>query len=161
MKTSRAFWAGVIGAILITFISAIGRAVGLPVNFEMILGSLVAGAFSPSAWLVGLILHLCIGGLLGLLYAVGFERVTHQAGGAAGLLFGTVHTVFSGLALGVLPAIHPAMPEIVRAPGMFMSSYGAAAVLAFLALHLLFGAYLGAAYAPVLHPVPRHAAHSH
>jgi hypothetical protein len=32
MKTSRAFWAGVIGAILITFISAIGRAVGVPVN---------------------------------------------------------------------------------------------------------------------------------
>jgi hypothetical protein len=161
MKTSRAFWAGVIGAILITFISAIGRAVGVPVNLEMILGSMVTGTFSPSTWLVGMILHLCIGGLLGLVYALGFERVTHQAGGAAGLLFGTVHTVVAGLALGVLPPIHPAMPEIVRAPGMFMSGYGAAAVLAFLALHLLFGAYLGAAYAPVVHPVARRAVHGH
>ena len=161
MKTSRAFWAGVIGAILITFISAIGRAVGIGVNLEMILGSLATGTFSPSAWLVGLILHLCLGGLFGLLYGLAFERVTHQAGGAAGLLFGTVHAVVAGLAMGVIATVHPAMPEIVRAPSMFMSAYGPAAILMFLALHLLFGAYLGAAYSPVLHPIVRRAVPGH
>jgi hypothetical protein len=127
----------------------------MAINFEMMLGSMITQTLSTAAWLIGFLIHLMIGGLFGLIYALGFERVTHSADWRAGIGIGALHTVFSGLLLAVVPSLHPLMPRILEAPGVFLANLGPFAVVVFIAVHLGFGAMVGSLYGPVLHPVPR------
>ncbi|UJR85514.1 hypothetical protein [Sandaracinus amylolyticus] len=146
MNIRRAFLAGVVGGAIM---AVLGKVV--PVSVEMILGTL----FLPrgvGAWVLGLVLHLVISGAIALLYGLGFERITHRATAGIGAAFSIVHVVIGGLALAALPAIHPLIPEQIRAPGMFMSSIGFGGVLLFLIEHLVYGAIVGQLYGPVMHP---------
>jgi hypothetical protein len=130
MKYGKAFAAGIVGAIAMTIIMVMARAMGMPANLEMMLGTMMGNPPSAMAWVIGLIMHLIAGGV-----------------------FGVIHTLFSGLVvLGMLPAIHPLVPEMMAAPGVFMANLGVEGVVAFVALHLIYGAMVGAMYGPVLHP---------
>lgn len=155
MKTSTAFWAGVAGAVMITLVTAIVRFVGIPMNMEMMVGSMLTGTISSSTWMLGLVIHLAMGGLFGLLYGALFERATHRAGIGMGLAFGAAHAVIVGLILGLMPIMHPAMPDLLPAPGAFAINLGLGATFLFIVLHLAYGAIVGGAYAPVTHPVQR------
>jgi len=93
MKSGKAFAAGVMGALVMSLIMTIARGLGMQVNMEMMLGTMLGGPLSPTKWIIGFIMHLIIGGLLALLYAVGFEYITRRAGWAIGLGFGVVHTL--------------------------------------------------------------------
>jgi hypothetical protein len=153
MKYGQAFAAGVIGAIVMTIITIMARAMGMPANLEMMLGTMLGSPPSAMAWVMGLIIHLVAGGVFALIYAAGFEYWIHHASWLVGLGFGVIHTLFSGLVvLGMLPAIHPLVPEMMPAPGVFMVNLGTKGVVAFAVLHLIYGAIVGAMYGPVLHP---------
>jgi hypothetical protein len=66
---------------------------------------------------------------------------------AWGLLFGFVHFVVSGMALGMVPMMHPGVRSgVVQAPGMFALSYPSATAMGFLMLHVLFGVLVGVSY---------------
>lgn len=152
MKAGRAFAAGVAGGLVMTggFGAAV-RALGLPLNLELVLGTL----FLPrglTAWLVGLAMHLVISGAIALVYAWGFERVTHRADAGVGAIFSMVHIVIAGLALLAIPAIHPLIPEQMRAPGAFMSGLGVLGVVLFVIEHVIYGALVGAMYGEVREP---------
>jgi hypothetical protein len=135
IKYGKAFGAGVLGAVVMTALMAMARAMGMPVNLEMVLGTMIGGA--PS--------------LFALIYAVGFEYWTHRADWLVGLGFGVIHTLFSSVLLAMIPAMHPLVPEQMPAPGPFMSNLGMMGVLAFFMLHLIYGAIVGAMYGPVIH----------
>ena len=153
MKYGKAFAAGIVGAIAMTIIMVMARAMGMPANLEMMLGTMMGNPPSAMAWVIGLIIHLIAGGVLALIYAAGFEYWIQRADWLVGLGFGVIHTLFSGLVvLGMLPAIHPLVPEMMAAPGVFMANLGVEGVVAFVALHLIYGAMVGAMYGPVLHP---------
>lgn len=159
MKAGKAFGAGVLGGLVMTggFGGAV-RAFGLPLNLEHVLGTL----WLPRgllAWFVGLAMHLVISGLIALLYAWGFERVTHRAGAGVGALFAVVHLVIGGIALAALPAIHPLIPGSMPAPGAFMSGLGFPGVLLFVIEHLVYGAIVGAIYGDVRAPARDMATH--
>lgn len=153
MNMARAFSAGVVGGIATTILGAVLRTFGMPVNLELMLGTMLL-ARGPIAWIVGLVLHLLVSGGLGLLYGVGFERVTHRAGAGVGVLFSVVHVLVAGVAMLAVPAVHRLIPEQMAAPGAFLSALGAGAVALFLIEHAMFGAIVGAIYGMEKHPAP-------
>ena len=66
---------------------------------------------------------------------------------AWGLLFGFVHYILTGMALGMLPMMHPRIRAgELQAPGAYALSYPKATAAGFLMLHLVFGVLVGALY---------------
>jgi hypothetical protein len=147
MSTSRAIIAGVVGALAITLVTSLLRAMGMPINFEMMVGSMLTATIGLSTWLLGFLIHLFTGAIFGILYSAVFQRWTRRADATTGVGLGAVHALFSGLALGMLPAVHPLVPEQMAAPGIFLAQLGAGGVIVYIGLHLLFGAVVGAMYA--------------
>jgi hypothetical protein len=151
MKYGKAFGAGVLGAVVMTVIMAMARAMGMPVNLEMMLGTMMGGPPSAAKWVMGFIMHLMAGGIFALIYAVGFEYLTHRADWLVGVGFGAIHSLFAGLFMAMMPAMHPLIPEQMPAPGAFMANLGMMGVIAEIMLHLIYGAIVGAMYGPVIH----------
>lgn len=153
MNYNKALVAGVIGAIVMTIIMAMARAMGMPVNLEMMLGTMMGGPPSAAKWVMGdhpphrgrhLRADLCRG--------VRIPDTPRRLAGRLG--FGVMHTLFSGLLLAMMPAMHPLVPEMMPAPGAFMANLGMMGVGAFFILHLIYGAIVGAIYGPVVHGPP-------
>lgn len=153
MRAVRAFSGGMIGALALSAVMGVLGLLGATWRWELLLGSFVTGSVDASAWLLGLGLHLLAGGLLGLVYAAVFEWVLGEANGGIGSAVGAVHAVVSGIGLALIPALHPMVPDPWPAPGVFMLGYGAFGVVTFVALHVVFGAIVGAYYAA--EPAPR------
>jgi hypothetical protein len=147
MSNSRAVIAGVVGALAMTLVSAMLRAMGMPLNLEMMYGSLLTASLGVGTWLLGFSIHLCVGALLGLVYAQVFVKWTRRPDATTGVGIGAVHGLISGLLLGVIRPLHPLIPEVMPAPGIFLTSLGAVGVIVYLGLHLMFGAIVGAIYA--------------
>lgn len=146
MNMKRAFLAGVVGGLVMAVIAKLG-----PVSLEMLLGTFLLPR-GVGAWVLGLVLHLAISGAIALLYGLGFERITHRAGPGIGAAFSLVHFAVAGLALAAIPALHPLVPEQMRAPGAFMSGIGFGGVLLLLIEHVVYGAIVGQLYGRVAHP---------
>jgi hypothetical protein len=145
VQRGRAFLGGVAGAAVVTLLELIARAGGIPANLEMLIGTMLGGAPGTGRWLAGLVVHLAGGGVLALGYAAVFES-RGRAGWAAGVALGALQALVVGGLLGVLPRVHPLVPEILPAPGAFMSDFGSAGVALHVGSHLLFGALVGATY---------------
>ena len=148
MNRGRAFAAGVVGGALMSVVTALARALGVPVSFELILGTMLGHAPGPGPWLAGLAAHLVIAGLIALIYGWGFETLSGRADWRVGLGFGAVHAIAAGVVIGVLPAIHPLIAERIPSPGPFMARLGASGVVVGIAVHLGYGAVVGALYGP-------------
>ena len=147
MNVGRAFLAGVAGGIVMSIGLAIGRAMGMPANLELMLGTMILPP-STSAFVVGLVMHLTIAGLIALIYAWGFETITHGSSALIGAGFAIVNAIIGGLFMGLMPMMHPLIPEMMPAPGAFMSNMGMMGVMAEIVLHILYGAIVGAMYEP-------------
>ena len=154
MKTGKAIIAGLVGGIAMTVLGWLVRLVGLDMNAEMMLGTMVSSP-GATAWAIGFVMHLMLSALIALAYAWGFERI-HRAGAGAGLGFAVIHIAIAGLVMAMIPAMHPMIPEQMPAPGAFMANMGATFVALFVLEHLLYGAIVGATYGPVLHGRPLH-----
>lgn len=151
MRAGRAVLAGVAGGIAMTTLAWVVRQTGMDVNPEIMFGTMIATA-DGGAWLAGFAMHIVLSIVIALIYAWGFERVAHRAGIVVGLGFAVIHIIAAGLVMAMLPAIHPMIPEIMPAPGAFMSGMGAMGVGFFLLEHLLYGAIVGGVYGTVQHP---------
>lgn len=154
MHAARAFTAGVLGGAAMTGMMTMARIFGMEgANLSMMLGTML---FEPGgfAWIVGFVMHLVISGLIALIYAWGFEHVTHRAGAAVGAGFGIIHATIGGIFMGMVPAMHPRMPGEMMPPGAFLSNLGMMGVVAIFLTHLVYGAVVGSIYAPVLRTRP-------
>ncbi len=154
MKSKKAFSAGITGAVVMTVLMFLGRAFGLTaLNLEMALGSMLTQTLGAATWILGFGMHLIAGGVFALVYAWGFENISHHSGAGTGTWYGVIHTLISGIVvLGLMPAVHPLIPEVLAAPGMFAINYGALTATAFIALHLIYGAVVGSMYGPLARP---------
>jgi hypothetical protein len=149
MNYGKAFKAGMLGALAMTVLMVIARALGVTtLNLEMALGSLLTGQIGAGSWMLGLIMHLIVGGLLAQVYAFGFDFVAERSSGWIGAGFSLIHTSFAGVVLFLLGSIHPLMRNngVLPAPGPFAINYGALTAVAFVALHLVYGAWVGTLY---------------
>jgi hypothetical protein len=143
-----AFGIGMAGAAVMSVVLALLRALDLTeLNLEMMLGAMLTQDVSALTWLLGLAMHLVAGGVFALIYAVLFE-LQGKASAGRGVGIAAIHTLFSGLLMAGLAAIHPAVPEhpALPAPGFLAVGYGLLTAIGFVALHLLYGAIVGAAY---------------
>jgi hypothetical protein len=148
IEIGRAFVGGVVGALAVSAVTGIFRLLGVEINLELLLGSLALGAIGPVAWLVGLGMHLLAGGLIGILFGAAFEYGMGAADAGIGTTIGAVQAVIAGILLGFLPELHPLVPAVLPAPGLFLLGLGAWGVVLFLALNLMFGAIVGGHYGP-------------
>ena len=135
-----------------TVLAWLVRQLGIDMNAEMMLGTMFVSPAGSTAWLAGFAVHMMISVLIALIYAWGFEHVTHRSGVGIGLAFAVVHVIIAGMVMGMIPAMHPMIPEMMPAPGAFLANMGGTFVALFIVEHLLYGAVVGAMYGPVEHP---------
>jgi hypothetical protein len=150
MNYGRAFGAGVLGAVVMSAMFAMARAMGIPANLELMLGTMFGMPPSGAAGAIGLVMHLMIGGILALAYGAVFDYLGRSSWGL-GLAFGAVHAIIAGFFMGMMPMMHPLVPEVMPAPGFFMSNLGAMGVMGETVGHLVYGAIIGGLYPPVHH----------
>ena len=153
MKVGKALIAGLVGGAAMTTLAWFVRRMGIDMNAEMMLGTMVSSPGS-AAWLIGFVMHMMLSVAIAFIYAWGFERVTHRAGAVVGLGFAVIHVILAGMVMGMIPAIHPMIPEQMPAPGAFMANMGTTFVALFVIEHLMFGTIVGAMYGPVESPRP-------
>lgn len=147
MHYGRALLGGVMGGAVMSLLMALGRSMmGMQANLEMMLGTMFGAAPGPGIWLLGFGMHLMISAAIALIYGWGFERLTRRAGWVVGLGFGVVHAVIGGAAMGIMPMIHPLIPQEMPAPGAFMANLGLVGIAAEFILHMIYGAIVGATY---------------
>ena len=99
--------------------------------------------------------HLMMGAVFFAVYAALFDLLAIESGIVGwAALFGLVHGVAAGAAMGMMPVMHPRMVTAggsfgetgVANPGLFASAFGMIGPMALLALHVLYGAVGGLVY---------------
>jgi hypothetical protein len=127
----RAFIAGMVGALVMSLVMVVLRALGIPLHIEQQL----AAVLGTRVWAVGFAAHLLVGGVFGMGYALVFEFVLNQAGVGPGLMLGSYQTIVAGFAWAM-----------VSGPGHFWSALGPEGVIALFVVHLAYGAVVGGLY---------------
>lgn len=115
------------------------------VNPSLILGTLLTGEENQEAWLLGVAMLCGLGMLLGSYYAVGFV-LAKRTGFLPGAVFGVLHWLVAGVALGLLTEVHPLSPGVLTLPGFFAIGERVSGALVFFLAHLVFGAVTGEAH---------------
>jgi hypothetical protein len=151
MKTVRAVFAGILGALAMSAAMFLLRLGGINVSLEALLGTLVKPAADSEVWLAGFAIHLAVGAVAGLVYAAIFEMAVQRAGPLVGGGLGLCHGLLAGLVMSGIPAMNPVSWGSLSAPGPFLQNLHFGPFV-FLLLHCLFGVVVGTAYG---HPVQR------
>lgn len=121
----------------------------LQLNVLFYLGLAVAPAGRP--WLVypaGFLIFIALSAAAALVHAGLHQAFSVETDIFAwGVLFGAGQWVVLGAALGLLARRHPAVASgAVSDPGPFATHYSLQTAVVFLAMHLLFGAFVAAFY---------------
>ena len=106
MKALRALLAGILGAIAMSATMFLIRQLGEDVSLEVLLGSLFGNSIALPQWLTGFILHVVIGAVMGLLYAIVFE-IVESSGPLTGGGLGLAHGLMAGLFMSGINAMNP------------------------------------------------------
>ncbi len=119
----------------------------MKMNLFPMLGTMVLPA-GAAAFVMGAMMHAAMSVVFGLLHGAVFAIADIDSSEAAwGLLFGLVHWAIVGMALGMLPLMHPRIRDgEMEAPGFYALNYPPMTAIGFLMLHLVFGAIVGALY---------------
>ena len=145
---------GLVGTIVLTTGSRLAQQLGWTrMDIPLLLGTIFSSDRGRAS-VIGYAIHFANGLLFALAYGLVFEA-TGRAGWLFGLLLGAVHGVFAGGGLlnVLLPAVHPRMGKpwtdarsapVLEPPGFLLSNYGTATLVATIALHLVYGALVGA-----------------
>jgi len=147
MSWLKAFFAGMVGAVLITIMLSIAIVSGFRVmDFSMMWGTLIGLPIGWPAWMVGFVIHLLVGGVFALIYAALF-KVFSGAGALRGGLIGIGHALITGLLIALLPLVHPLMNTgRMSSPRPYFGSHGMPGVLFYFALHIVYGTTVGWLY---------------
>lgn len=120
-------------------------------NLLLLVGGMM-GLTGGAAYALGLMMHLGMSAVFGVVHAAIFAAGDiEDAVVLWGLLFGLVHAVMTGIALGMLPAVHPLIRAgRMEAPGVLALRLGGPTAMGFVVLHLVFGATVAVLYAALL-----------
>ena len=99
-------------------------------------------------YIAGAMAHVAMSIVFALIHVGIYEAAGLESNLVAwGLLFGFGHYIVSGMAMGMMPMMHPRIRAgELQAPGAYALSYPRATAAGFLMLHLLFGVLVGALY---------------
>ncbi len=158
--------AGLVGGASMTVVLYMGILMmprQMKMNLLLLLGTMVVPA-GVTAYVAGAMIHAMMSIAFGLVHGAVFSAsgIT-SAEPAWGLVFGLVHWAVVGMALGMVPMMHPRMrygglrlvaqargnphgEGLLDPPGFYALNYPPATAAGFLMLHLLFGVIVGALY---------------
>ncbi|MDA0263603.1 MAG: hypothetical protein O3A93_05690 [Chloroflexi bacterium] len=150
MDYPAAIWAGLIGGAAMTAVLYMGIFVmpgQMKMNLLYILGSMMFGE-RTIAYMSGAMMHATMSVAFALAHVGLYQAFGLEANLAAwGLVFGAAHWAMTGMALGMMPAMHPRIKDgTLAAPGPFAMGYPMGTAIGFLVLHLIFGVLVGALY---------------
>lgn len=153
MRTRRAMFAGLAGALAMSASMAVLRVAGVHTDLEGILGSLVLPNAGAGRWLVGFLVHLALGAVVACLYAACFEFAVQRAGKWVGAGIGLSHGLLAGLCMSGIAEMNPLIVSVHSSTGAFFQNISPAVVagpMLFMLLHVLFGVVVGAVYGETL-----------
>jgi hypothetical protein len=128
------FGAGVFGALGVSGILGLARAVGITrLSLEIVLGSMITQDSGGFTFFLGFLMHLAAGGLFALVYAAIFRSWNRSSSGR-GASLGIAHWLVAGVLLGFFE------------PGLFASDFGPASVFMLFFIHVIFGSVIGGLY---------------
>ncbi len=145
-----AILAGLIGGVAMAMMLYMGILMlpqQMKMNLFMMLGSMMLPV-GAAAFVMGAMMHLGMSIVFGLIHGAAFAIADIDSSEAAwGLLFGLVHWAGAGMALGMMPLLHPRIASgEVAAPGFFALRFPPLTAMGFLMLHLVFGVIVGVLY---------------
>ena len=119
----------------------------MKMNLFMMLGSMMLPV-GAAAFVMGAMVHAGMSVVFGLIHGAVFAGFDiDSAEWAWGLLFGLVHWAGVGMALGMMPLMHPRIRNgEIAAPGFYALSFPPMTAMGFLMLHLVFGVLVGVLY---------------
>ena len=119
----------------------------MKMNLFMMLGSMILPV-GVGAFVMGAMIHAGMSVVFGLIHGGFFAALDIDSAWAAwGLLFGVAHWAVVGMALGMMPMMHPRMRSgEIDEPGFYALRYPPMTAMGFLMLHLVFGVTVGALY---------------
>jgi len=145
-----AILAGLIGGAVMAAILYMGIVMmpqQMKMNLFMMLGSMMLPV-GAAAFVMGAMVHAGMSVVFGLIHGAVFAAADIDSAEAAwGLLFGLAHWAVVGMALGMMPLMHPRIRDgEIEAPGFYALRYPPMTVMGFLMLHLVYGVIVGALY---------------
>ena len=145
-----AILAGLVGGAVMAIMLYMGNILmpqQMKMNLFMMLGTMVLPV-GAAAFLMGAMVHAGMSVVFGLIHGGVFAALDIDSAEAAwGLLFGLVHWAAAGMALGMLPLMHPRMRSgEIDEPGFYALRYPPVTAMGFLMLHLVFGVIVGVLY---------------
>ncbi len=150
--TGAAIEAGLVATAVMTALLYMGIALmprQMTMNLLYMLGTMMApNSRGAVPYVIGAMIHTVNGIGLGLAHAgviKGFDLDSNLA--AWGLLFGFVHYLVVGMAMGMVGMMHPLMRRgEMQAPGLFVKNHPTMTIMGFLMLHLVFGVVVAVLY---------------
>ena len=139
-------FAGLIATAVMTMLMYAGRAMGMQMDMPRMLGLMFAGPGNGGVvYGLGLMVHLMMGIAFAVGYALLFETFGVNANWLWGAAFGTAHGAIAGMAMVMMPAMHPRMGDgdVLTAPGPFGVNYGSMVPIGIIMLHVVFGVIVG------------------
>ena len=145
MNIPGAIIAGLIGTIIHTMVMRMAPKMGLP---KMDIVGLLGSMFGAPNRTLGMALHLMMGIVFALLYALLWSQGVGSASLIGGLAFGIAHWLIVGLMMAGIPMMHAGIRSgAVPAPGPYMTaSGGAMAFVGGLFGHMVFGIVVALVY---------------
>lgn len=144
-----ALGAGLAGGAALMLMTDVSRMIGvIDANLSRYQGCIVMGRSEGTApLLAGAAMHLLIGSVLALGYALVFSFAWGEATWLTGGLLRAVHGAAAGVGFPMLDAVNPCVRNgRMRGFGFFGRGYGIMMILGLLAGHVLYGALVGWLY---------------
>jgi len=146
MNILAAIVSGVVGTAVMTMVMVMAPKMGMP---KMDIIGMLGTMFSKdSNRAMGGGMHLMMGIIFALIYAVLWNAGIGSATVVGGLIFGVVHWLISGLMMGGVPMMHAGVKAgTVTAPGIYMTnSGGMMSFMGGLIGHAIFGIVVALTY---------------
>ena len=145
-----AILAGLVGGAVMAVILYMGIVMmpqQMKMNLFMMLGTMVLPV-GVAAFVMGAMVHAGMSVVFGLIHGAVFSALDVDSAWAAwGLLFGVAHWAVVGMALGMVPMMHPRMRSgEIDEPGFYALRFPLMTAIGFLMLHLVYGVIVGALY---------------
>ena len=145
MNIIGAIVAGLVGTVVISMLMAMGPRMGMP---KMAIWEMLGTMFSKEGNVgLGWIMHFMMGVIFAIIYAALWAAGVGSATWLNGAIFGAVHFVIAGLAMGGMPMMHAGIKAgTVKAPGMLMLNVGVMGLMGGLIGHIVYGLVVALVY---------------
>lgn len=141
--------AGLAATAIMTVLMYAARMMNMEMDMPRMLGLMFSSPDNTGVvYGLGIAIHFMMGAIFAIVYAALFEAFGISAGVLWGGVFGLGHGLIAGVAVSMMPVMHPRMSEgqVLAAPGPFAVKWGGMMPAGIIFAHIVFGIVVGAVY---------------